>query len=49
MNLIPFSYRKNLIFEILEERYGVINNRVLDNIRFLQFSGFSIAIDDLNV
>lgn len=49
MNLIPFSYRKNLIFEILEERYGVINNRVLDNIRFLQSSGFSIAIDDLNV
>lgn len=49
MKHIPISCRKNLIFEILEERYGVINNRVLNNIRFLQESGFSIAIDDLNV
>lgn len=49
MGLIPISYRKNLIFEILEEKYGVINNQVIDNIRFLQSSGFSIAIDDLYV
>lgn len=41
--------RKGLIFEILETKYGTLNRRAIENIRFLQDSGFSIAIDDLCV
>lgn len=41
--------RKGLVFEILEVRYGTLNKKALQNIRFLQESGFSIAIDDLCV
>ena len=43
------SERKYLIFEINEERYGNMNRRVLENIKWLQTLGFWIAIDDLFV
>ena len=41
--------RKGLVFEILEVKYGTLNKKAIQNIRFLQESGFSIAIDDLCV
>ena len=44
---IPIDYRKFLIFEILEDGYGALSDRAIENIIFLQKSGFSIAIDDL--
>lgn len=47
MALIPRSARSWLIFELLEVKYGSMNEQVLAHLRFLQESGFSIAIDDL--
>ncbi len=44
---IPKILRKNLIFEILEDDYSTLGDRVIDNILLLQKSGFSVAIDDL--
>ena len=41
--------RKKIIFEILEDRYGYMDDLVIANIRFLQESWYSIAIDDLSV
>jgi EAL domain-containing protein (putative c-di-GMP-specific phosphodiesterase class I) len=46
---LPREYRKNIIFEILEEKYGVVNEIFIKNIYTLQNTGFSIAIDDLYV
>lgn len=39
--------RNNIIFEILEEKYGIINDTFIQNIRILQEAWFRIAIDDL--
>ncbi|MBX9809449.1 hypothetical protein K2X92_03620 [Candidatus Gracilibacteria bacterium] len=41
--------RKKIIFEILEDRYGYLDDLVIANIRFLQESGYSIAVDDLSI
>lgn len=44
--IIPKNKRSGLIFELLEVKYGSMNEQVLTNLRFLQESGFTIAIDD---
>lgn len=41
--------RKKIIFEILEDRYGYMDDLVIANIRFLQESWYSIAVDDLSI
>jgi EAL domain-containing protein (putative c-di-GMP-specific phosphodiesterase class I) len=41
--------RKNIVFEILEEKYGIIDKLFIEHVRILQTMGFSIAIDDLYV
>lgn len=41
--------RKNLVFEILEYRYGTINKQAIRNIKALKQYGFSIAVDDLYI
>lgn len=46
--LITREQRKFLIFEIVEDTYGIMNKRVIENIRFIQERLWSkIAIDDL--
>ncbi len=47
MMKIPKQRRSGLVFELLEVRYGSMNEQVLSNLRFLQEEGFAIAIDDL--
>ncbi|MBP9778989.1 EAL domain-containing protein [Candidatus Gracilibacteria bacterium] len=44
---LPKPMRKDLIFEILETKYGALNCKALDNLRLLQNLGFAIVIDDL--
>ena len=34
--LITREQRKFLIFEIVEDTYGIMNKRVIENIRFIQ-------------
>lgn len=46
---LPSQYRKNIIFELLEERYGMIDEKFIKHVRFIQENWFSIAIDDLYV
>lgn len=46
---LPIQYRKNIIFELLEERYWSIDEKFIKHVHSLQNSGFSIAIDDLYV
>lgn len=46
---IPKESRGYLVFEILEERYGALNNMAIANLSWLKSRGFSIAIDDLDI
>lgn len=46
---LPRKYRKNIIFEILEEKYGIIDEEFFTHTDALQKNWFSLAIDDLNV
>lgn len=46
---LPQQYRKNIIFELLEEKYGTINEKFIKHVHALQADGFSIAIDDLYI
>lgn len=46
---LPPDMRKNLVFEVLEERYGAINNQFIKNIKYLKEHGYAIAVDDLHV
>jgi EAL domain-containing protein (putative c-di-GMP-specific phosphodiesterase class I) len=46
---LDVSCRSLLVFEILEEKYGVLNSQVLDNLKWLKKQWFQIAIDDLYV
>lgn len=46
---LPIQYRKNIIFELLEEKYWTIDNKFIKNVYSLQNNGFSIAIDDLYI
>lgn len=43
------KYRKNIIFELLEEKYGLIDEKFIKHVRMIQENWFSIAIDDLYV
>lgn len=46
---LPIKYRKNIIFELLEERYWSIDEKFIKHVHSLQNNGFSVAIDDLYV
>ncbi len=46
---LSVEHRKNIVFEILEEKYGIINKQFIEHVRMLQAMGLSIAIDDLYV
>lgn len=46
---LPKEYRKYIIFEILEERYGIIDEQFFVHAKALQDNWFILAIDDLYI